>query len=76
MPHHFGGPGVIHGGRPDGKDSVFRVKSSIVQECLMLLNSSIEWHIIVFGPTTARVKEKDWVLVAEFQKLDSGIFQE
>ena len=41
VPHDFGGATVVHGGWPDGEDGVFRVKSSVVKESLMLLHALV-----------------------------------
>jgi len=56
MPKNLIRSTVIHRGRPDGKNSVFWVKSAIVQQGLMLPHSVIKWNIILLHPTTKRVK--------------------
>ena len=42
----------------------------------MLFHSGIEGNIIVLGPSSERVEQEDWVLVAELQELFPSVFQE
>lgn len=52
------------------------VESSVIKESLVLLHSGVKRNIVILHPSTERVEEKDWVLVALLQKLFSGVVKE
>jgi len=51
-------------------------EGTIINEGLMLLHAGIEGNIVILAPTTKRVKEKDWVLVASLHELFTGVLEE
>ena len=51
------------------------VKSSIIKEGLMLMHASIKRNIIIFAPSTKRMKEEDGVLITLLKELLTGIFE-
>ena len=76
MPEHLGGSSVEHRRRPNGKDGVLGVESTVIEESLVLLHSGVKRNIVILHPSTKRVEEKNWVLVALLQKLFSGVVKE
>lgn len=76
VPEDFGGATVVHRRGPDGEDSVIRVEGSVVEEGLMLSHSEVKRNIIILAPATERMEEEDGVLVAQFDKLFTGILEE
>jgi len=41
----------------------------------MLFHSCVKRNIIILNPSTKRVEKKDWVLITELEKLNSGILE-
>lgn len=73
VPKDFGGTTVVHGAGPDGEDDVFAGKSSVVNKSLVLVNTRSKGDIVVLAPSTEGVKEKDWVLVALVDEVNTGL---
>ena len=73
VPHDLGGSCVIHRRGPDGEDGVLSSEGAFVEEGLMLVHAGVSWYIIVLGPSTERVEEKNGVLVSFLEELFSGI---
>ena len=76
MPHDFGWATIVHGRRPDGKDSVLWVKSAIAEESGVLSHTVGEGHIVILAPATERVEEQDWVPVALCDELFTGVLKQ
>jgi hypothetical protein len=56
VPQDFSGPTIVHWGRPNGKDGVFLIQSTIVKQGLVLSHSGAKRDIIVLAPTSQGVK--------------------
>lgn len=67
---------VVHWGWPDGENDVFSWEGTIINESLVLLHAGVKRNIVILAPSTERVEEKDWVLVASLDKLLTGILEE
>ena len=76
VPKDFGGTTVVHGAGPDGENDVFAGKSSVVNKSLMLVDTRSKGDIVVLAPSTEGVKEKDWVLVALVDEVNTGLLEE
>ena len=55
---------------------MFGVKSSVIEESLMLLHALKERNIVVLAPATEGMEEEDGVLVSELEELFAGILEE
>ena len=57
MPHDLGGATVVHGGWPDGEDSVLWGEGSVTEESGVLGHTVGEGNIVILAPATERVEE-------------------
>ena len=76
VPHDLGGATVVHGGWPDGEDSVLWGEGSVTEESGVLGHTVGEGNIVILAPATERMEEEDWVSVALSDKLFTGVLEE
>jgi hypothetical protein len=71
---HLSWSSILHRRRENGKNSGLWVKNSLLKNSLMLLNADRKGYIIIFGPTSKWMEEKDWLLEAFlFQQTSPGV---
>lgn len=76
VPQDFGRATVVHGRRPDSKDDVLGVESTIIKQSLVLHHAFFKWDIIILAPATERMEEEDRVFVTLLEELLASVFKE